>query len=422
MVYNWGIGLQSSKESQVIERNGYTMSQLLKTITTSAPTTDIPFNRPCLLGNELVNMMECLDQGHLSGNGDFTKRCERFFEERFGFKKALLTTSCTDALEMTALLMNLQPGDEVIMPSFTFVSTANAFLLRGAKIVFADSEADTPNIDVQKLEALITEKTRAVVVVHYAGMACNMDALLALTQRHHLFLIEDAAHAIDAYYKGKTLGSFGQMSTFSFHETKNIICGEGGLLAVNDPALIDRAEIIREKGTNRTAFFRGQVDKYTWQDIGSSFLPADYVAAFLWAQLENMAQIQSRRLEIWRHYEQLLKPLAEKGLAQLPKIPQHASNNAHMFYLVCNSLEQRTYIIDTLKKDKIQAVFHYLPLHESPYYGPHHDGRNLENVTRYADCLLRLPLYYDLTPELVERVAKVVIAACVSFELASRER
>jgi len=398
------------------------MSQLLKTITTSAPTTDIPFNKPCLLGNELVNMMECLDQGHLSGNGDFTKRCERFFEERFGFKKALLTTSCTDALEMTALLMNLQPGDEVIMPSFTFVSTANAFLLRGAKIVFTDSETDTPNIDVSKLEALITEKTRAVVVVHYAGMACDMDALVALTQRHHLFLIEDAAHAIDAYYNGKPLGSFGQMSTFSFHETKNIVCGEGGLLAVNDPALIDRAEIIREKGTNRTAFFRGQVDKYNWQDIGSSFLPADYVAAFLWAQLENMAQIQARRLEIWRQYEQLLKPLAEKGLAQLPKIPPYASNNAHMFYLVCNSLEQRTHIIDTLKKDKIQAVFHYLPLHESPYYGPHHDGRVLENVTRYADCLLRLPLYYDLTPELVERVAKVAIAACVGFELAARER
>lgn len=401
---------------------GYIMSQLLKTITTSAPTTNIPFNKPCLLGNELVYMMECLDQGHLSGNGSFTKTCERFFEERFGFKKALLTTSCTDALEMTALLMDLKPGDEVIIPSYTFVSTANAFLLRGVKIVFADSEAETPNINVNQLEALITEKTRAIIVVHYAGMACDMDALLSLTRRHNLFLIEDAAHAIDAYYKGKPLGSFGQMATFSFHETKNIICGEGGLLAINDPALIDRAEMIREKGTNRMAFFRGQVDKYTWQDIGSSFLPADYVAAFLWAQLESMAQIQARRLEIWQQYEQLLKPLEEKGLAQLPKLPKHASNNAHMFYLVCNSLEQRTHIIETLKKDQIQAVFHYMPLHESPYYGPHHDGRVLENVQRYADCLLRLPLYYDLTPELVGRVAKVVIAACVAFELAAKER
>jgi dTDP-4-amino-4,6-dideoxygalactose transaminase len=405
-----------------IERNGLAMNYPLKPAPTGATTTDIPFNKACLLGNEMVYIMECLDQGHLAGNGAFTKKCEQYFEQRFGIAKALMTTSCTDALEMSAILMDLQPGDEVIMPSYTFVSTANAFLLRGANIVFADSEADTPNIDVHKLEALITDKTKAIVIVHYAGMACHMDALLELTRRHNLFLVEDAAHAIDAYYKGKPLGTFGHLATFSFHETKNIICGEGGLLAINDPALIERAEIIREKGTNRLAFFRGQVDKYTWQDIGSSFLPADYVAAFLWAQLENMEKIQARRLEIWQQYYELLKPLEEKGLLQLPHLPQGASNNAHMFYLVCQSLEQRSHIIDTLKKDKVQAVFHYLPLHDSPYYQPRHDGRALPNVMRYADCLLRLPLFFELSAEQVSRVAKLVIAACVSYEMSGPER
>lgn len=376
----------------------------------------IPFNKPYLTGNELLYMQSSLTAGHLSGNGQFTRQCERFFEERFGIAKALLTTSCTDALEMSALLMNLQPGDEVIMPSFTFVSTANAFLLRGAHIVFADSRADQPNIDVDQLEALITDKTRAIVVVHYAGVACDMDALLALTKRHNLFLVEDAAHAVDAYYKGKPLGSFGQLATFSFHETKNIICGEGGLLAINDPALIERAEIIREKGTNRAAFFRGQVDKYTWQDIGSSFLPADYVAAFLWAQLEALADIQARRLSIWQQYDGLLRPLESKGWVHLPVIPPEASNNAHMYYLVCRTLEERTQLIDGLKRARISAPFHYLPLHSSPYYAPRHDGRNLLQAQRYADCLVRLPLYYELTPDDVQRVAETVTELCEQFE------
>jgi dTDP-4-amino-4,6-dideoxygalactose transaminase len=333
----------------------------------------IPFNKPCLVGNELVYIQDCITRGHISGNGIYTKKCERFFEERFGFHKALMTSSCTDALEMTALLMDLQPGDEVIIPSFTFVSTANAYVLRGAKIIFADSESTTPNLDVSRLEALITTKTRAIVAVHYAGMACDMDALCELTRRHNLFLVEDAAHAIGADYKGKPLGGFGQMSTFSFHETKNIIAGEGGMLVINDPALVSRAEILREKGTDRMAFFRGQVDKYTWQDVGSSFLPADYVAAFLWGQLECFGQIQNRRLEIWRQYHELLSPFEEQGHFRLPRIPEGATNNAHMFYLLCNSLEQRAFIIDELKKQDILAVFHYLPLHDSPYYQPKHD-------------------------------------------------
>jgi dTDP-4-amino-4,6-dideoxygalactose transaminase len=391
------------------------MTHPLHTAESAAVQTSIPFNKPYLTGNELVYMQASLTSGHLSGNGHFTRQCERFFEERFGIAKALLTTSCTDALEMSALLMNLQPGDEVIMPSFTFVSTANAFLLRGARIVFADSRSDQPNIDVSQLEALITEKTKAIVVVHYAGVACDMDALLALTQRHNLFLVEDAAHAIDAYYKGKPLGSFGHLATFSFHETKNIICGEGGLLAINDPTLIERAEIIREKGTNRAAFFRGQVDKYTWQDIGSSFLPAEYIAAFLWAQLESLEDIQAKRLSIWQQYDRLLRPLETKGLLQLPVIPAEASNNAHMYYLVCRNLDERTQLIDGLKRASISAPFHYLPLHSSPYYAPHHDGRELPQTQRYADCLVRLPLYYELTPNDVQRVAETVITFCGQF-------
>ncbi|HEY9686887.1 MAG TPA: dTDP-4-amino-4,6-dideoxygalactose transaminase [Coleofasciculaceae cyanobacterium] len=376
----------------------------------------IPFNKPCLVGNELDYIQDCIKRGHISGNGTYTKKCERFFEEQFGFHKALMTSSCTDALEMTALLIDLQPGDEVIIPSFTFVSTANAYVLRGAKIIFADSESITPNLDVSRLEALITPKTRAIVAVHYAGMACDMNALCELTRRHNLFLVEDAAHAIGANYKDKPLGGFGQMSTFSFHETKNIIAGEGGMLVINDPALVARAEILREKGTDRMAFFRGQVDKYTWQDVGSSFLPADYVAAFLWGQLECFEQIQNRRLEIWRQYQALLSPFEEQGYFRLPRIPEGATNNAHMFYLLCNSQGQRAFIIDELKKQDILAVFHYLPLHDSPYYQPKHDGRDLPNTAYYADHLLRLPLYYDLQPEQVTKVAQAVMSACERFK------
>jgi len=367
------------------------------------------------VGNESAYIQDCLSRGHLSGNGHYTRLCEDFFQQRFGFHKALMTTSCTDALEMAALLINLQPGDEVIIPSYTFVSSANAFVLRGAKIVFADSEARTPNIDANQLEALITPKTKALVIVHYAGIACDMDSLTALAQKYGLFLIEDAAHAVDATYKGKPLGSFGQLATFSFHETKNVICGEGGMLIINDPALVARAEIIREKGTDRQAFFRGEVDKYTWQDLGSSFLPADYVAAYLWGQLGNLAQIQSRRLAIWETYHQALQPLAQAGLLALPALPEYASNNAHMYYILCPSLADRTHITAQLKKADIHAAFHYLPLHESPFYAPQHDGRELPNTTRYANTLLRLPLYYDLEPAQARRVAEVVIEACRSL-------
>jgi dTDP-4-amino-4,6-dideoxygalactose transaminase len=382
----------------------------------SGTTSRIPFNQPAQVGNELAYIQDCFARQHISGNGVYTKRCEQFFEERFGFQKALMTTSCTDALEMAAMLINIQPGDEVIVPSYTFVSSANAFVLRGAKIVFADSEAQTPNIDVAQLAALITPKTKAIVVVHYAGMACQMEALVTLTKRHGLFLIEDAAHAIDATYQGKPLGSFGQLATFSFHETKNLICGEGGLLAINDPAFIRRAEVIREKGTDRMAFFRGEVDKYTWQDIGSSFLPADYVAAYLWAQLENMEKIQAKRVAIWQTYHHRLQPVAAQGLVQLPNLPHGASNNAHMYYLLCRNLQERTFLIDFLKQAQVQAVFHYLPLHESPFYQSHHDHhRPLPNVARYADCLVRLPLFYDLSLESVNRIADVVIEACGQF-------
>lgn len=379
---------------------------------TAKQSSYLPFNKPAQVGNELTYIQNCFVQGHISGNGVYTKQCEHFFEERFGFKKALMTTSCTDALEMAAILIDVQPGDEVIVPSYTFVSSANAFVLRGAKIIFADSEAGTPNIDASSLEALITPKTKAIVVVHYAGMACDMDALLALTQRHGLFLIEDAAHAIDATYRGKPLGSFGHLATFSFHETKNVVCGEGGLLVINDASFIRRAEVIREKGTDRMAFFRGEVDRYTWQDVGSSFLPADYVAAYLWAQLEKLEKIQTKRLAIWEIYHQRLQSVATEGLIQLPTLPDGASNNAHMHYILARNLQERTFLIDHLKQAGIQAVFHYLPLHKSPFYQANHGDRPLPNVDRYADCLLRLPLFYDLSLEQVAYIADAVIAAC----------
>ena len=370
----------------------------------------IPFNQPAQVGPELAYVQDCFARKHLSGNGIYTKRCEQFFEERFGFQKALLTTSCTDALEMAALLANIQPGDEVIVPSYTFVSSANAFVLRGAKIIFADSEQQTPNIDVTQLAGLITPKTKAIVVVHYAGMACDMDALVALTTQHGIFLIEDAAHAIDATYQGKPLGRFGQLATFSFHETKNLVCGEGGLLAINDPSLIHRAEVIREKGTDRMAFFRGEVDKYTWQDVGSSFLPADFVAAYLWAQLENLEKIQAKRLALWQLYHDRLASAETQGWIERPRLPAGASNNAHMYYLLCPSLAARTFLIEQLQQANIQAVFHYLPLHESPFYQPHHDpSRLLPNTMRYADCLVRLPLFYDLSLEQANRVADAVL-------------
>jgi dTDP-4-amino-4,6-dideoxygalactose transaminase len=366
----------------------------------------IPFNKPYLTGKETLYIEDAVKSGKISGNGKYTKLCQDFFEKEFGFKKTLLTTSCTDALEMAAILINIKEGDEVIMPSYTFVSTANAFVLRGAKIVFADSNNDNPNIDATKIESLITAKTKAIVPVHYAGIACDMDVIMDLAKKYNLYVIEDAAQAIDSYFIGKDgikkpLGSIGHLAAFSFHETKNIISGEGGMLAINDEQFIHRAEIIWEKGTNRSSFFRGEVDKYGWVDIGSSFLPSEIISAFLWAQLENLVDIQSNRKEIWNKYNEDLKKWSEINNIKLPVIPKYATNNAHMFYLVCSSLEQRTELIKKLKDNNILAVFHYISLHKSPFYHDKHNGTILENTDRYTDTLLRLPLFYDLNVELV---------------------
>lgn len=368
----------------------------------------IPFNKPYLSGKETDYIREAVVSGKISGDGIFTQKCHQFFEARYGFKKALLTTSCTDALEMAAILCDIQLGDEVIAPSYTFVSTVNAFVLRGAKIVFADSERMTPNIDVASIEALITPHTKAIVPVHYAGMACEMDTILDIAQRHKLYVVEDAAQAIDSFYKGRPLGSLGHFGAFSFHETKNIISGEGGMLAINDERFLARAEIIREKGTNRSAFFRGEVNKYGWVDIGSSFLPSDIIAAFLYAQLENLESIQLRRKHIWNMYRELLEPLQANGLLELPVIPPNATNNAHMFYLVCKNLEQRTRLIEYLKEHGIMAPFHYLSLHNSPYYHDRHDGRALPNAERFSDCLLRLPMYFNLGDNEVLQITESV--------------
>lgn len=361
----------------------------------------IPFNKPYLSGKETKYIEEAVKSGKISGNGMFTQKCQSFFEQKYGFKKALLTTSCTDALEMCAILANIEEGDEVIVPSFTFVSTAIAFIRQGATIVFADSCEDNPNIDTSKIEELITPKTKAVVPVHYAGMACDMDKIMELANKYNLIVIEDAAQAIDSFYKGRPLGSIGHMAAFSFHETKNIIAGEGGMITINDEKYIHRAEIIWEKGTNRAEFFRGEVNKYGWVDIGSSFLPSEVIAAFLWAQIENLENIQKRRLELWNFYYTNLKVWANSKDIDLIKVENYATNNAHMFYLVCQSLKQRTLLIEHLKKEGILAVFHYISLHSSPYYFHKHDGRKLINSDKFTDRLLRLPMYFELDVETV---------------------
>ena len=356
----------------------------------------IPFNKPYLTGKETDYIFQAVQSGKISGDGIFTKKCHSFFETKYGFKKVLLTTSCTDALEMAAILLDVKAGDEIIMPSYTFVSTANAFVLRGATIKFCDSRTDHPGMDEDKIEQLITAKTKAIVPVHYAGVACDMDKIMAIANKHNLFVVEDAAQAIDSYYKGKPLGSIGHLAAFSFHETKNIISGEGGMLVINDERFIERAEVIREKGTNRSKFFRGEVDKYGWVDIGSSFLPSDIIAAFLYAQLESMDKIQERRKQIWERYYQGLKPLQDMNLIQLPVIPAYATNNAHMFYVIAKSLEQRTQIIQALKAQQIYAVFHYLSLHESVFYKKE-DSAELSLTDHYSNCLLRLPFYFELS-------------------------
>jgi dTDP-4-amino-4,6-dideoxygalactose transaminase len=368
----------------------------------------IPFNKPYLTGKESEYIQQALSSGKLSGDGNFTRKCHQFLQDQYHFNKVLLTTSCTDALEACALLLNLKPGDEVIAPSYTFVSTVNAFVLRGAKIVFADSEVATGNLDVARLEELITPKTKAIIPVHYAGVACDMDAIRNIAQKHNLFVVEDAAQAIDSFYKGKPLGSLGQLAAFSFHDTKNIISGEGGMLVVNDSSFEKRAEIIREKGTNRSAFFRGEVDKYGWVDIGSSFLPSEIIAAFLLAQLEATEQIQSRRKNLWNQYYQLLKPLELAGYLTLPFIPDYATNNAHMFYIRVNDLDTRTKLIDYLKQNGIYAVFHYISLHRSAYYHNQHDGRDLPVADLLTNTLLRLPLYYELTEQQITVIAETI--------------
>ena len=366
----------------------------------------IPFNKPYLSGKELEYIQQAVESGHISGNGEFTRKCHSFFEERWGFKKVLLTTSCTDALEMCALLLDIKPGDEVIVPSYTFVSTALAFMRQGAKIVFVDSKKDHPNLEEELLEELITEKTKAIVPVHYAGVACDMDKIMALAENHDLFVVEDAAQAIDSYYKGKPLGGIGHLGCFSFHETKNIQSGEGGMLTINDERFKKRAEIIWEKGTNRAEFFRGEVNKYGWVDIGSSFLPSDIIAAFLYAQLENLDDIQARRKEIWNTYYDGLKPLVDKGYFTIPGIPEYATNNTHMFYMVCNSAAERDGLLGQLKENGLHAVFHYLSLQESEYYKPYYDNRNLAHCRSFTERLIRLPFFFELSGDSIDRITR----------------
>ncbi|MCO4821598.1 MAG: dTDP-4-amino-4,6-dideoxygalactose transaminase [Flavobacteriaceae bacterium] len=368
----------------------------------------IPFNKPFLTGKETQYIEEAVFSGKISGNGDFTKKCQSFFEKKYGFKKCLLTTSCTDALEMCAILANIKEGDEVIVPSYTFVSSALAFVRQGAKIIFADSYSNNPNIDAGLIEPLITKKTKAIVIVHYAGISCEMDTVMAIANKHNILVIEDAAQAIDSYYKEKPLGSIGHFSTFSFHETKNIISGEGGMLAINDERFAERAEVIWEKGTNRAQFFRGEINKYGWIDTGSSFLPSEVIAAFLWAQLENLNTIQKKRKHIWNTYYSKLNN-ANLNHFSLPIIPSYASQNGHLFYLVVKNIETRAKLINYLKTNNIHAVFHYLSLHASAYYHKKHDVRVLPNSDKFTNCLVRLPLFYNLSDVELEKIINAVI-------------
>lgn len=359
----------------------------------------IPFNAPPIVGTELDYMKSAMGSGKLCGDGGFTRRCQQWMENKFGSKKVLLTPSCTASLEMAAILIDIQPGDEVIMPSYTFVSTANAFVLRGATIVFIDIRPDTLNMDETLIEAAITDKTKAIVPVHYAGVSCDMDVIMALAAKHHLFVIEDAAQGVMSTWKGKALGTIGHIGCFSFHETKNYTAGgEGGATLINDPALVERAEIIREKGTNRSQFFRGQVDKYTWRDIGSSYLMADLQAAYLWAQLDAASAINAQRLRLWQNYYSALQPIAASGRITLPTIPSTCQHNAHMFYIKLHDIDDRTALINWLKEAEILAVFHYIPLHSSPAgqrFGRFH-GEDRYTQSE-SERLLRLPLFYNLT-------------------------
>lgn len=367
----------------------------------------IPFNKPYFSGRELAYIEQVCHSTTMSGNGDYTKLCHGFFEKRYGFHKCLLCTSGTDALEMCAMLCNLKKGDEVIIPSYTFVSTALAFLREGAYVRFADSSDENPNVSAEQIEPLINEKTKVIAVVHYAGVACDMDAIMELAERYNLIVVEDAAQSIDSYYKNKPLGSIGHLAAFSFHETKNVSSGEGGMLVVNDEQYIRRAEILWEKGTNRAEFYRGMVNKYGWCDMGSSFLPSEFNAAYLWAQLEQLDDIQNKRRYIWEQYDNELKGKIKENIIT-PTLPDYATNNGHMYYLLCPSLEMRTHFMNYLKNNGVQTTFHYLPLHSSKYYMDKHDGRELINCDRYGDTLVRLPLYYELTDEDICKITSLI--------------
>lgn len=360
--------------------------------------SEISFNKPFITGNETTYINEAITAGLTCGNHTYTKLCQQFFDQKYGFKQNWLTTSCTDALEMTALLLEIKAGDEVIIPSYTFSSTANAFILKGAKVVFADSYTTNPNINPASIEELITPKTKAIVVVHYAGIACDMDKIISIANRHNLYVIEDAAQAIDSFYNGKPLGSLGDLAAFSFHQTKNIVCGEGGMLVVNNQKFTERAEIIWEKGTNRASFVRGEINKYEWVDVGASYLLSDVLAAYLFAQLEQLDKIQTKRKAIWQFYYDNLQALKSYNIL-LPDLPSFATQNGSIFYLVCNNIEERNALLGHLKKNNIQAVFHYQSLHKSPFYKSKHDARILQNADYFTNGLIRLPLHCHFTNE-----------------------
>ena len=370
----------------------------------------IPFNKPPYIGKESEYVLDAVNKGHISGDGDYTKKCAKKLEELSGTKRALLTTSCTHATEMAALLSDIKPGDEVIMPSYTFVSTADAFVLRGATPVFVDIRPDTMNIDETLIEDAITSKTKAIVPVHYAGVGCEMDTIMDIARRHNLTVIEDAAQAIASTYKGKALGTFGDFGCYSFHETKNISMGEGGALLIQNEDLVEPAEIIREKGTNRAKFFRGQIDKYTWVNYGSSYLPSDMNAAYLWAQLENLDIIQKKRLSVWNRYKEGLSELEKREYIELGMVPDECTNNAHMFYIKVRDLENRTDLLNFLKENGIQAVFHYVPLHSAPA-GRKFGRFNGEDryTTKESERLIRLPLFYSITDEEVEYTIEMLL-------------